>query len=102
MKFLDINVVMPGGEHDACVFALSTVFDLGLTGRLSPDWTETFEGVDVPLMILGDSAYPSFSWLMKPFPEGRGLTAHQSDFNHCLSSERIVVERLFGRLRGKT
>eukprot|EP00064_Thunnus_orientalis_P005527 superscaffoldBa00000545_g5541 len=31
-----------------------------------------FLDVDVPLVILCDAVYPLLSWLMKPFPEGRG------------------------------
>ncbi len=33
-----------------------------------PNITENHYGVDVPLYIIGDSAYPLQSWLMKPFP----------------------------------
>ena len=63
--------------------------------------TETFEGIDVPLVILGDSAYPLQSWLMKPYREVRGVTREQIAFNHRLSQARMTVERSFGRLKGR-
>lgn len=51
--------------HDACVFSLSLLYKLGSAGTLLPNWTKTFDGVDVSLVLLGDSAYPLLSWLMK-------------------------------------
>nr|XP_017210663.2 NACHT, LRR and PYD domains-containing protein 3-like [Danio rerio] len=101
MKFWDINVGQPGKVHDARVFCLSSLFDGGSSGTLLPTWTETFEAIDVPLFLLGDSAYPLSHWLMKPYPEGRGVTPEQIKFNHRLSQARMTVERAFGRLKGR-
>lgn len=53
----------------------------------------------MPVVLLGDSAYPLSTWLMKPYPEGAGVTPHQLKFNHILSSCRMAVERAFGRLK---
>ncbi len=66
-----------------------------------PGWKETIQDVEVPLVILGDSAYPLLPWLMKPYPEGRGITTQQTAFNHRLSQARMTVERAFGRLKGR-
>ncbi|KAM9424168.1 uncharacterized protein KZ484_010982 isoform 2-T2 [Pholidichthys leucotaenia] len=101
LKFWDINVGWPGTVHDARVFASSSLYHRGQNGTLLPGWTETFEGVDVPLVILGDAAYPLLSWLMKPFPEGSGATWEQTQFNHRLSQARVTVKRAFGRLKGR-
>ena len=66
-----------------------------------PRWRETIQDVDVPLMILGDAAYPLLPWLMKAYPEGRGITPEQTAFNYRLSQTRMTVERAFGRLKGR-
>ncbi|KAL2099480.1 hypothetical protein ACEWY4_003874 [Coilia grayii] len=101
MRFWDINVGRPGKVHDARVLSLSSLYDLGSAGTLLPHWSEAFEGVDVPLFLLGDSAYPLLPWLMKPYPEGGGITPQQLNFNHKLSQARMTVERAFGRLKGR-
>lgn len=54
--------------------------------------------VDIPLLILGDAAYPMLHWLMRPYVGAR-LTPQQELFNQRHSSLRIAVENAFGRLK---
>jgi hypothetical protein len=49
--------------------------------------------------ILGDPAYGLKSWLLSPF-KGT-LTPHQRRFNKELSVMRALIERAFGRLKGR-
>ena len=62
--------------------------------------TLDFSGVAVPVVILGDPAYPLLPWLMKAHP-GVGLSAKQQKFNRRLSRAQVVVECAFGRLKGR-
>lgn len=101
LMFWDINVGWPGKVHDARVFANSSLFERGQSNTLFPRITVRFEGVDVPVVILGDAAYPLLPWLMKPYPENEQTTPAQATFNNRLSKARMTVERAFGLLKGR-
>lgn len=101
LQFWDINVGWPGKVHDARVFANSTLFQKGQSGRLFPPWTEEFHGVGIPISIVADAAYPLLPWVQKPHPEGHGLTQDQRRYNYKLSRARMCVEGAFGRLKAR-
>ena len=61
--------------------------------------TRNINGQDVPLMILGDPAYPLLPWLMKGFADNGRLTEDHINFNYRLSRARMVIEGSFGRLK---
>ena len=65
------------------------------------NWKRKINGVDIPLLILGDPAYPLMSWLMKCYPETGCLSPEESHFNYRQSRARMVVENAFGRLKGR-
>lgn len=54
----------------------------------------------LPLVILGDPAYRSPRWLMKPYPETALTTAGAKAYNYRQSRAWMVVENAFGRLKG--
>jgi hypothetical protein len=99
--FVDVYVGWPGRVHDARVFANSTLYAKGQDGTLLPHWTERIGGTDVPLVLLGDPAYPLLPWLMKAFPDNGRLSRQQRTFNYRLSRARVVVEHAYGRLKGR-
>ncbi|XP_062523298.1 uncharacterized protein LOC134197960 [Corticium candelabrum] len=99
--FLDVNIGWPGKVHDARVFLNSNLYQKATAGTLFPAWTRNMFGVQVPLVILGDPAYPSLPWLIKPFRENEHTSKEQKHFNYCQSRARMVVENTFGRLKGR-
>lgn len=98
-RFIDINVGWPGSVHDARVFAQSSIVKRITDGTLLPDNAICVNGVQIPLYLIGDSAYPMKTWLMKPFTHGTILTSEQKTFNYRLCRARIVVENAYGRLK---
>ena len=100
-SLFDVNIGWPGKVHDARVFANSSCYRKGSNGTLFPDWSRVIGGVSVPLVILGDPAYPLLPWLMKPYLENASTTPQQRNFNHRQSRARMVVENSFGRLKGR-
>lgn len=57
------------------------------------------DDLEVPLMLVGDPAYPLLPWLLKPYVGP--LSKEEESFNCYLSSARMVVENAFGRLKGR-
>ena len=69
--------------------------------KLLPNKAITINGTDVPLFLIGDSAYPLHTWLMKPFAHNSKLTREQKTYNYRMCRARIVVENAYGRLKAR-
>ena len=67
-RFIDIYVGWPGRVHDARVFSNSSLYWRGQSNTILPYLPELISGTDVPLVLLGDPAYPLLQWLMKAYP----------------------------------
>ena len=94
--FRDICVGWPGSVHDARVFVNLQIYKkITEDCILGSEPCRTILGKQIPLCIVGDSAYPIQTWLMKPFAHNTSLTAQQKCFNYWLSRARIVVENAF-------
>ena len=100
-RFLGVCIGWPGSVHDARVFAHSNLYKKITEEELLPSKPLRVNGVDVPLFLIGDSAYPLNTWLMKPFPHNGVLTTEQKTFNYRLCRARIVVENAYGRLKAR-
>ena len=89
--------------HDARLFKNSSLYTSLCGGIFTPDDSvyDTINGVRVPPLILGDSAYPLQDWLMKPYVDRGNLSAEELQFNNLLSITRVVVENGYGRLKGR-
>ena len=98
-QFMDINVGWPGRVHDAQVFSNSTLFKRGQHGTLFPCLPRTISGKSVPVLLLGDPAYPLLPWLTKAFLDNGRLSQRQKTFNYRLSRARVVVEHAYERLK---
>lgn len=99
-RFLDFDIGWPGKCHDSWVFQHSSLRQKLEAGEFFPRGSRTIEGVEVPVLILGDSAYSEEKFLMKPYPYGN-LNEQQQRYNYIHSRSRMVVENAFGRLKNR-
>ena len=100
-QFIDAYIGWPGKLHDARVFYNSSFYNKCVQGTLFPRQPVEIEGTDVPLLMLGDPAYPLLPWLMKPYADTGNTTVAEKFFNYRQSRARMVVENSFGRLKGR-
>ena len=89
--FTDVYCGWPGCVHDARVLSNSRLFQRGQDDTLLPGIQRKISGKDVPVVLIGDPAYPLLSWLMKAFPDTGSLSQQQRTFNFRLSSARVIV-----------
>uniref|UniRef100_H2L3K9 DDE Tnp4 domain-containing protein n=1 Tax=Oryzias latipes TaxID=8090 RepID=H2L3K9_ORYLA len=83
----------PGSVYDARVLCNSHVYSLAEGGELFPPMM----GVQVPIMLLGNRAYPLRSWLLKGYCDTGTLTAEQRNFNerHSRGRWRCLAKGLY-------
>ncbi|CAM5077364.1 unnamed protein product [Eretmochelys imbricata] len=77
-RFTNINVGWPGKLHEACIFRNSGLFQKLQEGTLFPDQKITFGDVEIPIVILGDPAYPLMPRLLKPYTGSHTQTVVRS------------------------
>ncbi|XP_071105354.1 uncharacterized protein [Haliotis cracherodii] len=88
-------------DHDARVFANSDIYIQGDNGILFPTWNKKVGDSNMPVVLLGDAAYPLKTWLLRPFSNRANLTPAQATFNYRLSRARMTAEHAFSRLKGR-
>ena len=89
----------PGNSHDAVIFRSTDLWNSIQEGFI-PTIGKAVGDITVPPLIVGDSAFPLRSWLMKPFTNAV-LTPQQHYFNYRLSRARMVTEAAYGQLKGR-
>ena len=100
-QFIDVVVGWPGSVHDARVFSNSGIYRKLENFTLFPDSPKIINGTSIPIMLLGDPAYPLMDNLMKPYSDNGRLSPEEFEFNRRLSSCRVSVEHAFGRLKSR-
>lgn len=88
--FIDVFTGIPGKIHYARVLKLSMI------------------NSQLPMLcekgnyhIIGDSAYSIREWLLTPYRDYGNLTADEKQFNKKICATRVLIENVFGLLKGR-
>ena len=101
-RFLAATVGAPGNTHDARLLKYTKVYKEIKNGELLPDKSVNLGSKigSVPLITVGDDAFPSHPWLVKAFT-GVVRDDKKRLFNVKLRSARVVTENAYGMLKGR-
>ena len=98
-RFIWASSGFPGNSHDSVIFGSTTMYQ-NLEENFIPEIGKDIDGITIPPLLIGDSAFPFHSWLMKPFTNAV-LTPKQRNFNYRLSRARMATEGAYGQLKGR-
>ena len=99
--FTDLYIRWPGSVHDARVLANSAIYKRANNKEILQGDDIHVSGHDIPIFLIGDSAYPLLPWLIKPYAMSPSLTEEQNTFNYRICRGRVVVEIAFGQLKAR-
>ncbi|KAM7174193.1 uncharacterized protein RBU57_004347 [Macrochelys suwanniensis] len=98
-RFTDISADWSRKVHDACIFRNSGLYRKLQAETFFPDHKITVGDVEMPIVIVGDPAYPLQPWLMKSYTGH--LDSSKERFNNRLSRCCMVVKCAFGHLKAR-
>ena len=100
-RFLYAAVGAPGSTHDARLLKSASIYQEILSGSVIPDRKIALGDFgEIPLVTIGDSAFPRFSWLLKSYNENT-TDKQQKYFNKKFFGARVVTENAYGMLKGR-
>ena len=100
-RFLHLTTGASGSTHDAGLLRYSTLFKDIKSGGSIPNKSIILEDFgEIPLVTIGDTAFPRVEWLLKCFIE----STHDLNgryYNKKLCSARVVTENAYDMLNGR-
>ena len=99
-RFIWESCGSPGNSHDSIILQSTSLWIDIKDGMLLPNFMLRKDNVLVLPILLGDSAFPFETWLMKPFSKAV-LSKQEIYFNYRLSRAKMVVECAYGQLKGR-
>ena len=100
-RFLYAGVGAPGSTHDATLLRKSSIYREILDGGCIPERKiKLGDQGEIPLVSIGDSAFPRYPWLIKGYNENT-RDQKQRYFNKRLCGARVVTENCYGMAKGR-
>lgn len=100
--FWDVYCGQPGGCADGGAFKLSSLYRSLRHRLILQEPVIDVRGVEVFPYIIGDSAYPIRSYLLKNFkPRNAALETDKIRFDRSMNKGRVLIENSFGILKNR-
>lgn len=100
-RFLWAGVGASGSVHDSTLLQSSPLFSEIERGRVIPNNVLCLPRYgEIPLAVIGDSAFPARPWLIKAYPDAT-KSNKEIYFNKKLRAARVVSEHAYGMLKGR-
>lgn len=100
-RFLWAGVGAPGSVHDSTLLQSSPLFSEIERGHVIPNNVLCLPRYgEIPLAVIGDSAFPARPWLIKAYPDAT-KSNKEIYFNKKLRAARVVSEHAYGILKGR-
>ncbi|KAM8702608.1 hypothetical protein ACLKA7_001944 [Drosophila subpalustris] len=100
-RFQYVDIGAPGRCNDSYIFQSSSLSKMLNPCPLLDSKSRKICGVDVPVLLIGDSAFRFSRNLMKPYSYSTDQTIKRKTFNYNLSKSRRVVENAFGHVKAR-
>ena len=98
--FLHLGAGTTGSLHDACILKLSSLYTSFEREEILKAPSKIIDGFSVRPLLLSNTAYLTIQGQVKCFSFTLNLTECEKLFNKHLSSARVIVEQVFGVLKG--
>ena len=99
-RFIHLMTGAPGSTHDASLLRHTTLFCQIENDAAIPNKTiDLGQAGEIPLVNLGDSAFPRLPWLIKSFNENTRKPKERY-FNKKQCNARVINENVYGILKG--
>lgn len=85
----------PGNTHGSTYFQSTDLWNITGVGLVIPDQFQFISKLELPLLILGDGAFPLAKSIKKPYGDAV-LSEEKCNFNYKGSKARMVIEGAFG------
>lgn len=97
-RILTATVGHAGNSHDSTIMKKHSFWQK--REEIFPPGARVIEGVQVPFLEIGDSAFPLTTRSTRPYTHNK-LTDAEAYYNYRHSSARMIVEQTFGLLKGR-
>lgn len=87
-----------GNSHDSTIMKKHSFWVK--REEIFPPGARVIQGVQVPFLEIGDSAFPLITRSMKPYTHNK-LTEAEAYYNYRHSSARMIIEQTIGLLKGR-